>query len=358
MSITAIVRPEILGLVAYQSAEQKNNTIRLNANEASWDRIADNAELALNRYPEARPDDLRSRLAEWYGVRDENVLVTRGSSEAIDLLIRSFCRASLDNIVLSPPTFDMYRVYGEIHGAEVVNVPLTARNDFAIDCDALLEACTPDSKLIFICSPNNPTGQLVPQSKLLALLEARRGQSIVVVDEAYIEFSGTASMSALVNEYDNLAVLRTTSKALALAGTRCGCAIANREVIDVLDRVLPPYSMPTSVAREVVDALTSDSLALALLGINKTMVAREDLTGRLRELPIVERVWDSAANFVLVRFHDAALVNREAISAGILLREFGSQSGLDNCLRITVGNQQEIEILMELLSDIGARTSA
>lgn len=352
MSISDIVRPEIRNLTAYQSAEQLDDTIRLNANEACWNNDAGKPGISLNRYPEVRPNELRSRLAKWYGVRDENLLVTRGSSEAIDLLIRTFCRAGQDNVVLTPPTFGMYRHYADIHGTTIVNVPLDANADFAIDCDALVAQCTPDSKLLFICSPNNPTGGLVPRSTILKLLESRRNQSIIVVDEAYIEFGDSASMAEFVNEYDNLAVLRTVSKALALAGTRCGCAIAGREIIELLDRVMPPYSMPTPAVRHVIDALTPERLELATVNVATTIAARDALTQSLRELPIVDRVWPSNANFLLVRFQDSQLVHRVTSNAGILLRQFVNQPGLENCLRITVGSSEEIAALMNVLSDI------
>ena len=354
MSISNIVRPEIRDLTAYHSAEQMDDTIRLNANEACWSSDTGQQGIALNRYPDVRPLELRSRLAAWYGVQDENLLVTRGSSEAIDLLIRSFCRAGRDNIVLTPPTFDMYRLYAEIHGTGTVNVPLDTDKDFAIDCDALLAGCTADSKLIFLCSPNNPTGRLVPRSTILALLESRRNQSIVVVDEAYIEFSDSDSIAELVNEYENLAVLRTVSKALALAGTRCGCAIAGREIIDVLDRIMPPYSIPTPAVRHVINALAPARLELALSNVAETVAARDALMRNLRTLAIVDRVWPSSANFLLVRFHDAALVNRVASKAGILLRRFPGQTALENCLRITVGSADEIATLLDVLSSIKA----
>jgi histidinol-phosphate aminotransferase len=331
-----------------------DGAIRLNANEACWSGDTNQPGISLNRYPDVRPMELRARLAKWYGVRDENLLVTRGSSEAIDLLIRAFCRAGQDNIVLTPPTFDMYRLYADIHGTDIVSVPIDASRDFSVDCDALIAGCTPGSKLIFLCSPGNPTGRPVPRSTILALLEARRNQSIVVVDEAYVEFGDSDSMAELVNEFDNLAVLRTVSKALALAGTRCGCAIASSEIIDVLDRIMPPYSMPTPAVSHVIDAMEPERLELAMSNVAKTIAARSTLAESLRELPIVDRIWPSSANFLLVRFHDAQLVHRMASKAGILLRRFPEQPALENCLRITVGSNAEIATLLDVLSSIEA----
>lgn len=356
MSIAEIARPEIRRLCAYEPADRLANTIRLNANEACWTDEVEHSEFSMNRYPEVRPIQLRSRLAEYYGVGDENLLVTRGSSEAIDLLIRAFCRAGQDDIVLTPPTFEMYRVYANIQGTGIVNVPRIANKQFAIDLNALLSSCTAKSKLIFVCSPNNPTGQLVPYSTISTLLESRQDQSIIVVDEAYIEFSDSRSMAELVHQYDNLVVLRTTSKALALAGTRCGCAIACREIIDILDRVLPPYSFSTPAVRHVMAALGPHRLALAKQNIASTISARIDLTRRLSELPIVDRVWPSDANFILVRFHDGEIVKRRSERAGILLRQFKLEAGLENCLRITVGSSDEIAALLAMLSDIRVNT--
>ena len=184
MTMTNLARPEISCLYGYESAGQMANTVRLHANEASWSGSGTPFDQPMNRYPEIRPEALRSRLADWYSVPRENLLVTRGSSEAIDLLIRTFCRCGQDSVTITPPTFTMYQVYADIQGAQVLKVPLVADDDFSVDCDTLIAACKTDTKLIFLCSPNNPTGRLIPRATILTILEARRDKSLVVVDEA------------------------------------------------------------------------------------------------------------------------------------------------------------------------------
>ncbi len=356
MTITSLARPEISCLYGYESAEQIANTVRLHANEASWSGSGTPFDQSMNRYPEIRPDALRSRLADWYSVPRDNLLVTRGSSEAIDLLIRTFCRCGQDSIAITPPTFAMYQVYADIQGAQVLKAPLAADDDFSVDCDTLIAACKADTKLIFVCSPNNPTGQLIPRATILTILESRRDKSLVVVDEAYVEFSHSNSVAELLDEYENLVVLRTLSKALALAGARCGCVVARQEIIDLLDRVLAPYALSTPVIGCVMNALLPNRLAFAEKNIKATVAARDELAEQLGKLPVVERIWPSDTNFLLVQFHDVDVVRQETADAGILLRHFGNEASLSGCIRITVGSADDNDMLINVLSNISVST--
>lgn len=349
MTVLSIVRPEIRKMSAYEAATQFDQFVRLNANEAFWN-DEDNA--GLNRYPEVRPTQLRRVMARHYGVGCDTVLVTRGSSEAIDVITRTFCRSNIDNIVLSSPTFGMYKVYAELQGAKTISVPTRINDQFQIDVDQLLSAADEYSKLIFICSPNNPTGRSVSRSDIARLIDARRGRSVIVVDEAYIEFSEHESVSNMTAEFDNLIVLRTTSKAMALAGTRCGCAIANQEVIQVLDSVLPPYSIPTPVSERVVAALAPHRVLVNEESIRQTTKRRQDLTIALQRLPVVKNVVPSDANFLLAKFVDATRVFQACIDAGILLRDVSAVAGLENCLRISIGSEQESEQLLSTLQSM------
>lgn len=357
MTMTSLARPEISCLYGYESAGQRANTVRLHANEASWSGSGTPFDQPMNRYPEIRPEALRSRLADWYSVPRETLLVTRGSSEAIDLLIRTFCRCGQDSVTITPPTFTMYQVYADIQGAQVLKAPLVADDDFSVDCETLIAACKTDTKLIFLCSPNNPTGRLIPRATILTILEARRDKSLVVVDEAYVEFSRSNSVAELLDEYENLIVLRTLSKALALAGARCGCVVARQEIIDLLDRVLAPYALSTPVIDCVMNALLPNRLAFAAKNIKATVAARDELAEQLRKLPVVERIWPSDANFLLVRFHDVDVVRQATADAGILLRHFSDEAGLSGCLRITVGSANENDMLINVLSNISVNTN-
>ena len=351
MTIASLARPEIQALTAYEAAVQVADTIRLNANEAPWKSRADHFRRPLNRYPEIRPAGLRAALASRYGCDAARLLVTRGTSEAIDLLLRAFCRAGLDNIVTTSPSFSMYRHYAAVQGAECREVATDPDKDFAVDIDALLDACDGDTKLVFVCSPNNPTGTLLPQAGLCELLERRGDSSAIVVDEAYVEFADTPSAVRLLDQYPNLVVLRTLSKALAFAGARCGSVIGPPDVIRMLSAVQAPYALATPVVECVQDALQTESLDEAERWRETIVGERERLVAELVKLDFVRRTWPSAANFFLVEVEDAAAVLEYAAANKVLLRHFAGE--LANCLRITVGAPSENDRLLDLLRKMG-----
>ena len=243
MSVLDLARPEIRTLQPYSSArmEAEGRQIMLNANESAWAPMGD-AGLGCNRYPDPQPETLLQALASLYGVRREQLFVGRGSDEAIDLLVRAFCRAGEDAILIQPPTFGMYAVCARIQNATVIEIPLT--DDFNVDIESLLAAITPATKLVFLCTPNNPSGKSVSRSDMEFLANALVGKALLVIDEAYIEFSDQASAVDLINTYDHVAVLRTLSKAWALAGARIGSLLANPDVITLIRRIMPPYPLP------------------------------------------------------------------------------------------------------------------
>jgi histidinol-phosphate aminotransferase len=275
--------------------------------------------------------------------------VTRGSSEGIDLLVRSFCSAGQDDVLQTPPVFALYEVYASVQGAACINVPLRPERGFALDTDALLAACDERTKLIFLCSPNNPIGTIIPRADILEVVQARAGKSVVVVDEAYIEYSDAASLASLVSEYDNLVVLRTLSKAMALAGVRCGAVIASAALIQLLDGVLAPYAVASPVIRYADDALSAEQVAAASLQIEKVVSERERLSHELNSCKSVQRVWPSQANFVLVRFRDLASIERSLENNGIAIRTFDGSAALDNCARITVSSATDNDRLIEVI---------
>ena len=352
MSIVELVRPEIRALSPYEAAQQVDDTIRLNANEAPWTSTRDRFRRPLNRYPEIRPAALSASLSRYFGCDSDRLLLTRGSSEAIDLLIRAFCRAGLDNIVTTAPTFSMYDHYAVVQGAENRVVPTDPDADFRLDVDALLNACDDNTRLLFVCSPNNPTGTMVARDALIDLLKRRGRRSAVVVDEAYIEFSSAPSLVELIGEFDNLIVLRTLSKALAFAGARCGAVMGPEDVIRILNAVQPPYALATPVVECVEDALAT--LDEARSGIATIIAERERIMSATAALPFVQRVWPSTANFFLVRVDDSNVVMNACRKSGLLLRDFGGS--LANCIRITIGSRDENDALLETLASIGADT--
>ncbi len=350
MSIANLARPEIQSLRAYEAAEQVDNTIRLNANESPLINPNNPFRRPLNRYPEVRPQKLQTSLARRFGCAREALLVTRGSSEAIDLLIRTFCRAGKDSVVTTSPSFSMYRHYAEVQGATVIEVATLSEDDFAIDVDAVLDACDDNSRLIFICSPNNPTGTTLPRAELEKLLRERGDRSAVVVDEAYVEFCDSPSVIELLDQFPNLLVLRTLSKALAFAGARCGSVIGPASVIDMLNAVQAPYALATPVVECVENAMQTESLSEAEHWLEQVVSERERLTLALREFPFVRRIWPSAANFFLMQVDDASSLMAQSSEDKVLLRYFGGD--LSDCVRVTVGTHAENDRLLQTFTKL------
>ncbi len=354
MSIMNLIRPEIRALRPYHAAEQVDDTIRLNANESPWAGVDDHFRRPLNRYPEVRPSKLRSVLADRYGCAVDNLIVTRGTSEGIDLLTRVFCRAEQDSVVTATPTFSMYRHYAQVQGARFIECPTSPDDNFAIDVDALLAVCDDSTRLIFICSPNNPTGTTVPMDDLIRILEASTNKSAVVVDEAYIEYSDYASTVALMQRFENLIVLRTLSKALACAGARCGSVLAAAEIIEVLAAVQAPYALATPVVESVENSMQAETLAETDRLANEIAIARERLMTRIKQYRFVNKVWPSAANFFLIQVESGSALLAFCLKQGILLRDFGGD--MANCIRITVGSDSENSRLLQVFNEFQDNT--
>jgi histidinol-phosphate aminotransferase len=350
MSVLDLARPEIRALQPYSSArmEASGGQVLLNANESAWAPPGDH-ELACNRYPDPQPAPLIDALAGLYGVRASQVLVGRGSDEAIDLLVRAFCRAGQDAIAIQPPTFGMYAVSAHIQGASVITVPLAA--DFTLDVDAVLAALTPAVKLVFVCTPNNPTGQLVPLRDVTRLAQALAGRALLVVDEAYIEFSDAPSAAALIDQFDNVAVLRTLSKAWALAGARIGTLLANEQVIALLRRIMAPYPLPRPCVALALQALTASGQDAARAHIAVVHEQRERMARALAAVPGVREVLPSQANFLAVRFDDASAVYQRLLGAGIVVRDIHRYPQLGDALRITVGLPEENDRVLDVLQN-------
>jgi histidinol-phosphate aminotransferase len=336
-----------VALKAYEHASWEPSLERLHANELPWRASGDESVAGLNRYPEPQPRELVEGLADLYGVAPETVLIGRGSDEAIDLLTRSFCRAGRDAVVVCPPTFGMYSVSARIQGAEVITVPLRADSGFALDERAVLEKCTPDVKLVFLCSPNNPTGNLLDEQAILRLAARLAGRAVVVVDEAYIEFAGSVSLARHLPKLPHLAILRTLSKAHGLAGARCGALIADPEVVSLLRKVIPPYAIAQLTLEAVLRQLAPVELAESQSNIEVILSERKRLTEALAQLKRVVRVWQSDANFILAQFDDAGAALQLARDTQLLVRDARGYPGLGQSLRITVGSVTQNNRLLE-----------
>lgn len=353
----ALVREDLRDFAGYRSARSDtfDGEVWLNANEAAWANEAD-AEGRARRYPQPQPQALRTALAGLYGCRSEQVLVGRGSDEAIDLLVRALCRPGGDSIVITPPTFGMYAVCARLHGTRVVEVPLVDRAD-GLGCDfaAIAEATlSTGAKLVFLCSPGNPSGTLLPLTEISALARRLEGRALVVVDEAYIEYADGASAVTLLDRQRNVAVLRTLSKAHAMAAARIGAVIADAELVGMLRRCQAPYPMPQPSIDLACQALGAQARAGTDARVAVVRPERERLAGALCVLPGVRRVYPSQANFVLVRFDDAQHSFDRLLAAGIVVRDMRMAAGLGDALRITIGTPAQNDAVLAALTDVEA----
>jgi len=348
-SVLKLARPELRGIRPYVPGAYEPGCIRLNANESPWRTPGDTSERGLNVYPPPRPTVLQAKLAGYYSIEQRQILVTRGSSEAIDVLIRGFCTAGRDKILVCPPTFDMYRLYAGIQNAEVVRVPLLAQRDFALDTDRILAAVDAQTKLIFICSPNNPTGQSMARADIERICRDTAGRSLVVIDEAYHEFAEGGDFLDLRNRYEHVVLLRTLSKFVSLAGVRCGLIVATPELIDFAQVVLPPYTFPTPSIELVQQALSADALRVSEERVTLLKRERARLAAALRDVPQVLQVYPSDANFILVKTRNGQVFRETARRAGILVRTFDDPL-LQDCVRITVGRPGDNDQLLQAIA--------
>jgi histidinol-phosphate aminotransferase len=346
----ALARPEIRTLAAYEHASWESGFERLHANELPWRAITDHTLAGLNRYPEPHPAALAALLADLYGVMPRQALPCRGSDEAIDLLVRAFCAAGRDAVIVCPPTFGMYAVAARVQGAAVVAIPLLRDKGFALDVDAIEARCARgDVKLIFLCTPNNPTGNALDPASVMRILHLSAGRALVVADEAYLEFAAADSLAPSIAQFPHLVVLRTLSKAFGLAGARIGTLIADARVVD-LRPVLPPYAIAQPCIEAAQQALAPAQLRLARERVTAIVRERARLGAALRELPAVAHVWPSEANFLLVEFDDPAGALKRLREARLLVRDFRDRPGLERALRITVGSPEQNDRLVRSLA--------
>ena len=346
MSVLDLARPNVRAMQPYSSARMEANRggVLLNANESPWPPFgADDRD--WNRYPDPQPAALVERLADIYKVSPDQLLVGRGSDEAIDLLVRAFCAPGQDAIAISPPTFGMYAVCAHVQDAEVVAIPLD--DNFHVDVDGLLSSINDNVKLIFLCTPNNPTGDVLPLERIERIARELTGRAVVVVDEAYIEFADAASASTLLQRHENVSVLRTLSKAWAMAGLRLGCLIANAEIITLLRRIMPPYPLPTPCVEAALSALSDDGIAETNRRVAMTIVERERVAAALRGYNAIIDVLPSRANFLTVRCANSTALYRRLLNAGIVVRDVSHYPQLMQCLRFSIGTASDNDRLLE-----------
>ena len=354
--VLALARPDILALEPYRHAAWDPSLERMHANEMPWPAPGDDTG-ALHRYPEPQPAELIAHLAALYGVAPPQVLAGRGSDEAIDLLVRAFCRAGHDAVVVCPPTFGMYAVAAGVQGAAVIEVPLVRERSFALDAAGVLQACRGPVKLVFLCSPNNPTGNLLDAAAVEQLCTKLAGRALVVLDEAYVEMSGAASFSARLAAHDNLVVLRTLSKAYALAGARCGVLLGHADVVSLLRRIIPPYALPAPTIDAALRLTRPEHRAELARRVEVLRAERGRLAAALERCPLVQRVFPSDANFLLVECRDAQRVLDAVASVGLLVRDLRRAALLGEHVRISVGTPEQNARLLAALERASGETA-
>lgn len=347
-NIEELARDNVRALTPYQSARRLggNGDVWLNANEFPLPVPFELSQQTLNRYPECQPKIVIERYAAYAGLQPEQVLVSRGADEGIELVMRAFCEPGKDAILFCPPTYGMYSVSAETIGIEYRTVP--ALENWQLNLPAIVEQLD-GVKVVYMCSPNNPTGNLIDPDDIRALLEMTAGKALVVADEAYIEFCPQATLSGWLKTYPHLVILRTLSKAFALAGLRCGFTLANPQVINLLMKVIAPYPLATPVADVAGQALSDQGIALMRQHVAELNASRAWLLEQLPQLSLVQQVFPSETNYILARFTDSHAVFKSLWDQGIILRDQNKNPGLAGCLRISIGTRQECERLIAAL---------
>lgn len=351
MNIHYLVRNNILHLKPYQSARKliTSGKIWLNANEYP---IAPNYKFRntqMHRYPTSQPTTVINYYAKYAGVQPNQILVSRGADESIELLMKVFCNPGKDYIIFCPPTYGMYKTSAEILGINYKAIP---KNKYW-QLDLLtIQSQLHNVKLIYICHPNNPTGNVIHLNNLKKLLKIIHNKALLISDEAYIDFYPDASLARWLPKYPNLIILRTLSKAFSLAGLRCGFTLANANIIKLLNKVIAPYPLPLPVIDIAEQALSFKGIRYTKNRINIIKNNRDILATGLKKCPCVQKIFNSHTNYILVQFHPKYQVFNTLLHQGIVLRDQSHQPGLIHCVRITVGTYNECQHLISILKKL------
>ncbi|WP_025742066.1 histidinol-phosphate transaminase [Aquimarina pacifica] len=339
-----LVRENVRSLTPYSSARDEyvsdgSKMIFLDANENPFDN-------GVNRYPDPQQRSLKAVLVQQKEVLLNQILLGNGSDEVLDLLFRAFCEPKVDNIITLPPTYGMYKVLANINNVEERQVFLD--HTFEPDVSKILESTDGNTKIIFLCSPNNPTGNSFSEDRIVTILENFKG--LVVIDEAYIDFSDKESWIKRLDEFPNLIITQTLSKAYGLAGIRLGLCYASKEIIEILNRIKPPYNVnELTQKRALTRVLNNDQVTKEVSDI---LLERNLLAAVLKDIPFVLKVYPSDANFILVKVDNADLRYRELLEKGIVIRNRGTQPLCENTLRFTIGTKEENKVLIETLKKL------
>jgi len=344
MNLNKLLRKNILGMKPYSSARDEYKDLQadmvfLDANENPFD-------TQLNRYPDPQQTRLKQIIAKQKAVSTDQILLGNGSDEVLDLIFRAFCEPNKDSILTLPPTYGMYDVLANLNAVENILVPLSP--DFQLEVNSILDAIQPQTKLLFICSPNNPSGNSVNRKAIERLLNGFKG--LVVVDEAYIDFTKDASWTQALCTHPNLIVTQTLSKAYGLAGIRLGICYASKDIIAVLNKIKPPYNINSLTQDAAIKALENKTIVDAQ--VETLLNQRNSLINAFKSVSFIKKIYPSEANFILIKVDDANKRYDELIKNGIVVRNRSSQLHCENCLRITVGTSTENTQLITLLNTL------
>ena len=343
MNLNNLIRKNIKAMKPYSSARDefkdlKADMVFLDANENPF-------ETTLNRYPDPQQTALKELISKQKELPINQVLLGNGSDEVLDLIVRAFCEPNQDSILTLPPTYGMYGVLAQLNSIENIEVSLS--KDFNINVDQVLKQVKPSTKLLFICSPNNPSGNIMDVNAVTRLLEAFDG--LVVIDEAYIDFTTIESWMQHLNTFPNLIVTQTLSKAYGLAGIRLGTCYASKEIIAVLNKIKPPYNINSLTQQAAIEALQNNEVSDQVSSILRE---REKLANALASCFFVKKIYPSDANFILMKVDDANKRYDELLRHGIVIRNRTTQLGCENCLRISLGTPAENKQLLTLLNTL------
>ncbi len=350
MSIRNLIREDLREFKAYSSAriEAANldeNLIFLDANESALEApISGASGKNWNRYPDPQPQNLRASFARYFGVKSNQILVSRGSDEAIELLMKLFCQPGRNQALTLRPSFGYYGVAARVQAVKLIEQDF--EKDFSVDWDSLHEKVELNEvSLVFICNPNNPSGTLLKAEEILKFNNRIKERAILVIDEAYMDFENRESMLQYIEQFPNLVVLRTLSKAFAMAGLRIGCTIANYEIIEAMQSILAPYPIPRPCIEAATEALSPAALSVYRTQWDKLIAERERVAEQLNKLPDVKKIYFSCTNFLLVEFLEPKKIFKSLLQSGLLVRDRTSQ--VSNCLRITIGSPSQNDLLLK-----------
>ena len=340
MILENLIRENVKKLSPYSSARDEfeqftKPMIYLDANENPFSN-------SVNRYPDPQQKELKAIIADKNNVSKDNILLGNGSDEVLDLIFRAFCEPSQDNIITLPPTYGMYGVLANINAVE--NREVLLNEEFQPNVDAILKAVDNNTKIIFLCSPNNPTGNSFTDSSVIKILNQFKG--LVVIDEAYIDFSKEKSWLSVLKDFPNLIITQTLSKAYAMAGLRIGILYASNEIISVLNKIKPPYNINSLSQETAIKKLLQNSLSTQ---VKKILVQKKKIIETLSRCEFVKNIYPSDANFILIKVDNANFRYQQFLDNGVVVRNRSNQPLCDNCLRISIGTKEETEQVIELL---------